>query len=212
MTTLVLVRHGETVGNSSIRYYGRTDLELSDLGRRQMRAARRWLIRHFNGRPFTHVFSSPLRRAAEGARLIAGPVPSIVEIQEFIEVDFGRFEGLTREEIHLRYPEDFARWDRDRLAPGFTYPGGERRTDFTRRIICGIQVMLELIEKSSIGSAGGPALLVAHRGVIQVITQHLANATPVIDLGSIQLLKREASGAPWSPERLDVIEHLAGVV
>jgi broad specificity phosphatase PhoE len=40
---LVLVRHGETVGHSSIRYYGRTDVALSDLGRRQMRAAREWL-------------------------------------------------------------------------------------------------------------------------------------------------------------------------
>ncbi|MGA2411387.1 MAG: histidine phosphatase family protein, partial [Candidatus Binataceae bacterium] len=37
-TRLVLVRHGETVGNSNIRYYGRTDIGLSDLGRNQMRA------------------------------------------------------------------------------------------------------------------------------------------------------------------------------
>jgi broad specificity phosphatase PhoE len=43
VTTLLLVRHGETVGNSRIRYFGRTDLELSPLGRAQMAAARGWI-------------------------------------------------------------------------------------------------------------------------------------------------------------------------
>jgi broad specificity phosphatase PhoE len=114
MNTLVLVRHGETVGNSSIRYYGRTDLELADLGRRQMIAARKWLARYFAGAPFALVCASPLRRALASARLIAGDAVSIVQIKGFVEVDFGRFEGLTADEIRLRYPDDFARWDRDR--------------------------------------------------------------------------------------------------
>src|SRR6185437_17128245 len=96
---LVLVRHGETLGNSSIRYHGRTDVALSELGRRQMRAAREWLATRDGAGGFAPVFTSPLVRAAEGARIIAGRNVATTAIKEFVEVDFGLFEGLTAEEI-----------------------------------------------------------------------------------------------------------------
>jgi broad specificity phosphatase PhoE len=149
MRTIVLVRHGETVGNSSVRYFGRTDLELSELGRAQMRAARRRLRNHFGSARFAHVIASPLRRATEGATIIAGPDGSIVEIEEFVEVDFGRFEGLTAEEIAARYPAEFERWNRNRLDPAFSYPGGESRRDFIDRVERGIQRMLSMIGETS---------------------------------------------------------------
>src|SRR5580704_4925874 len=120
MRTLVLVRHGETVGNSSIRYHGRTDVVLSDLGRSQMRAVRRWLRDNLEPASFAPVIASPLRRASESAAIIAGDDLPVVEIEEFVEVDFGRFEGLTAEEIRERYPADFEHWNRDRLNPAFT--------------------------------------------------------------------------------------------
>src|SRR6185437_6982531 len=95
---LVLVRHGETVGNSSIRYHGRTDVALSEL-----RAAREWLAARNGAGGFAPVFTSPLVRAAEGARIIAGRDAATTAIKEFVEVDFGLFEGLTAEEIAERY-------------------------------------------------------------------------------------------------------------
>src|SRR5437763_1568623 len=106
---LVLVRHGETEGQSSIRYHGRTDVPLSELGRAQMRAAAKAL----EAREFRHVFASRLCRSTEAARLIAGDAAEVIEIAEFNEVDFGRFEGLTAEEIGEKYPDDFTRWRRD---------------------------------------------------------------------------------------------------
>src|SRR5580692_11191770 len=138
MLKLALVRHGETVGNSSIRYHGRTDVELSELGRRQMRAAKRWMGVHLSRSHRRLIIASPLRRAAEGASIIAGGATPIIELKEFVEVDFGRFEGLTAAEIEARYPADFARWNRDRLDPGFTYPAGESRREFPLRAERGI--------------------------------------------------------------------------
>ncbi len=208
MRTLVLVRHGETAGNSSIRYHGRTDVELSELGRTQMRAARRWLQRRFGSAGFALVIASPLRRAAEGAAIIAGADRLIIEIEEFVEVDFGRFEGLTADEIQALFPAEFERWNRGRLKPGFAYPGGESRAEFASRVEHGIHRMLEVIDGAAVHEDSA-ALVVAHRGVIRIIADRLAGVEPVIELGSIQILQRDGIGDAWRTEIIDVVEHLA---
>jgi broad specificity phosphatase PhoE len=204
--TIVLVRHGETEGQSSIRYYGRTDVPLSDLGRAQMVAVRDALRNRHGHREFARVFASPMRRAVEGAQLIASE-SAIVTIDEFIEVDFGLFEGLTADEIRERYPDEFARWSRDRLDPKFTYPGGESRAAFAARVERGLDRMLGLWERDG-GPSGGTALVVAHRGVIRTILRCLAGVEPTIDLASITILRREHD---WRPTLLDAIDHLTNL-
>jgi len=203
---LVLVRHGETVGNSTIRYYGRTDLALSDEGRAQMRAVAQALTIRFGITAFDRIFSSPLRRAREGARIIAGPAATIAEIEEFREVDFGDFEGLTAAEIQARFPAEFARWKRDRLAPDYDYPRGESRAAFTARVERGVARMLTLLGPEF--APARSALVVAHRGVIRAIVHRLAGAEPVIELGSIQMLARDGPER-WRVETLDFTAHLA---
>ncbi len=145
-TRLVLVRHGETTGKSSIRYFGRTDVELSELGRAQMRAAASWLAARTGVTSFAPVFASPLKRASEGARIIAGAMSATVTIDEFVEVDFGLFEGLTADEIRARHPIEFARWNDNRLADGYAYPGGESRAAFTARVEPGVERMLAVLD------------------------------------------------------------------
>lgn len=210
---LILIRHGETVGNSSVRYYGRSDLELSALGRAQMHAAARWLAARFDTTRIAPVFSSTMRRAAEGARIIAGAAAMLTEIAEFVEVDFGLFEGLTADEIRERYPADFERWKRERFAPAYSYPGGESRAEFTARVAVGAARMLaqlDLAAGASLATNAG-ALLVAHRGVIRTLTQRLAGVEASVELASINILRRAHHGADWRAEALDVTEHLTDV-
>src|SRR5271166_1839448 len=143
--TLVLVRHGETEGESSIRDHGCNHVALSELGRAQMLAARREIELRFGGVAFDHIFATPLSRAMEGAKLIAGADANIITIEEFIEVHFGLFEGLTRAEIQQRHPLEFEKWRADPLAPSYTYPEGESRAGFTERVERGLASTLKLI-------------------------------------------------------------------
>lgn len=196
---LILVRHGETEGESSIRYHGRTDVALSELGRAQMRLAAR-AIHSPRAIAFAYVFSSPLVRASEGARIVAGDSAPVVTIDEFAEVHFGLFEGLTADEIRERYPEEFARWNADRLAPTYTYPAGESRADFTNRVEHGLERMLSLWTPRD-----DDALLVAHRGVIRAIVRKLTRQEPIVELGSIQILRFDGI---WRAEMLDLTDHL----
>ena len=200
---LILVRHGETEGESSIRYHGRTDVALSELGRTQMRLAARALEARRAGKTFAHVFSSPLVRASEGARIVAGDAAPLVTIDDFAEVHFGLFEGLTADEIRERYPDEFARWNADRLAPTYTYPEGESRAAFTNRVERGLERMLTLWTPRD-----DDALLVAHRGVIRAIVRKLARREPVVELGSIQILRFDGG---WHAEQLDLVGHLGDV-
>jgi probable phosphoglycerate mutase len=198
---LYLVRHGETEGQSSIRYHGRTDVPLSEPGREQMRRAARAIEARRDARPFSRVFSSPLVRASEGARIITGNTSPLVTIEEFAEVHFGLFEGLTADEIRERYPEHFAIWNADRLAPNYTYPDGESRAAFAARVERGLDRLLAIWPSSSDENA----LLVAHRGVIRAIVRKLTLQEAIVELGSIQIL--EFDGA-WHAASLDVIAHL----
>jgi broad specificity phosphatase PhoE len=200
---LILVRHGETDGESSIRYHGRTDVALSELGRDQMRRAGRAIKSNRGIVNFARVFSSPLIRASEGARIVAGDSAPLITIDEFAEVHFGLFEGLTADEIRERYPEEFARWNADRLAPSYTYPEGESRADFTARVERGLQRMLALWTPHD-----HDALLVAHRGVIRAIVRKLTRHEPVVELGSIHILRFDSD---WNAEVLDLLDHLDDV-
>jgi len=179
---LTLVRHGETVGQSSIRYYGATDIALSDLGREQVRRARDLLAGH----AFEVVWASSLSRATESARILA-PSQAIRLEADFREVHFGRWEGLTREEIAVRDPELFAIWQRD-LAR-FDYPDGERRADFRARIGRGLERLR--------GSGASSALIVAHKGVVRTLLDLLSGETLAShepDLGGVIHVVQGAGG------------------
>jgi broad specificity phosphatase PhoE len=211
---LVLVRHGETVGNSSIRYHGRTDVALSDLGRRQIRAARDLLKSDRSIGSLGAVFTSPLSRAQESARIIVGEEIAPTVIDEFSEVDFGLFEGLTAEEIRTRYPVEFRQWNKDRLAADFTYPEGESRAAFVQRVARGSGKMLARWNEIRANGGAATALLVAHRGVIRALIRELAGIdTPRIEIASIHVLEHEPCGANlragrWHPVVLDLNAHL----
>jgi len=205
--TLVLVRHGETEGESSIRYHGRNDVPLSDLGRAQMRAARHEIENRFGEVKFNHVFATPLSRAFESATIIAGRASGIIVIEDFTEVHFGLFEGLTSDEIQERYPAEFEAWNADRLAPGYTYPQGESRAEFATRVQRGLAAMLQSIDADQ-RSEAAVVLLVAHRGVIRAIVRALTKAEPIVDLGSIQVLERDGE---WYPMQIDQIAHLRNI-
>jgi broad specificity phosphatase PhoE len=208
----VIVRHGETTGNSSIRYYGRTDVALSDLGRRQMLATRAALAQRFGHSlgiaRFDPIFASPLSRARDCATIVTGASPILID--EFVEIDFGAFEGLTADEIRERYPDDFTQWQEHRLDPAYAYPQGESRGEFLERVHRGVTRMLTQIDQAR-GDRGGSAIVVAHRGVIRAITQRLANVSPVIELASIHCLVRDSGQSDWRAEFLDDTQHLADI-
>ncbi len=93
-TELLLVRHGQTDWSRSLRHTGRTDVPLTDAGRRQAEA----LAQPLASRSFELVLTSPLSRARETCELAGFKDTAMVE-NSLAEFDYGAYEGLTTEEI-----------------------------------------------------------------------------------------------------------------
>lgn len=98
-----LVRHGETEWSKSGRHTGRSDIPLTDVGRRQAEA----LAGRLAGQRFALVLSSPRSRAAETAHL-AG-FPDAILDPDLGEWDYGEFEGRTTLDIRTEIP-DWSIW------------------------------------------------------------------------------------------------------
>ena len=92
MTTLLLVRHGETDWNADGRLQGHTDRPLSEFGRLQAQR----LAEELEGEQLEAIYSSDLARARETAEIVSERLGLPVELNpDLREKDWGNWEGLT---------------------------------------------------------------------------------------------------------------------
>ncbi len=101
---IYIVRHGQTEQNLNKRMQGRSDFPLTELGREQ--AASVGDAFREAGIVFDKVYTSPLGRAVETARLVAGDVPIEVE-EQLIEMDYGPYEGIDLSDLPPEVEEFF---------------------------------------------------------------------------------------------------------
>ncbi|TPV96564.1 MAG: histidine phosphatase family protein [Myxococcales bacterium FL481] len=154
---LVCVRHGEPEQRARGRVYGKLDVGLSLAGREQVRRAvavcRAW-------RP-TVVYASPRTRARQSAEILASALGQDVTVEAaFAELDFGRFEGRTYEEVERDYPDVYRRW---MDAPTqVEFPDGESYSQLRARVLAGLKRIRAM-------HVGGVVMVVAHGGVIRAV-------------------------------------------
>jgi broad specificity phosphatase PhoE len=180
----LLIRHGETNGASSIRYFGSTDVDLSEEGRADM--AR--LGARLAARRIDLWVASNLRRSWQAAGIVARGAPVRID-PDFREIHFGQWEGLTREEIEARDPVAYQDWKSGR--EGFEFPGGESRASFRTRVGRGLERVLA-IPAPNVGA-------VLHKGVIREIVRQLTGEPLRPEdpqLNGLTVVTRVAEG-PW---------------
>ncbi|CAM2008992.1 histidine phosphatase family protein [Acanthopleuribacter pedis] len=124
---LLLIRHGQAVGNARHLFLGISDDPLTDEGREQARSLAKTLETY----DIAAVYTSPLRRAAETTALIFGE-REVTEDARLVEQDFGKWECLDFDLIQATYAEDFARWQTG--DPSISPSGGEPLETVSRRM------------------------------------------------------------------------------
>ena len=86
VTVIILIRHGQTTSNAARLLVGQSDPALTELGERQARALRPFLLN------VREVWTSPLQRARATADLALPGIAAYVK-ESFIEVDYGSLDG-----------------------------------------------------------------------------------------------------------------------
>lgn len=159
---LYLVRHSETPCLAEGRFQGQSDRpgfnDLSDKGRRTAERVAGFLA----GTGIRRIYSSPLRRTMETARII-GAQKGVDPIGDdrLIEVNYGDWEGKRNEQVYNTPEAKVRKKDKFR----FRHPGGESYEDLCKRVAAFLD---ELIA----GTDDGPALIVGHAGTIRSALIH----------------------------------------
>lgn len=154
-TTIMLIRHGETEWNILGKFQGSTDIPLSNEGIRQA-----FMLKERLKSDFDYIFSSPLKRAYETAKILCDESGKQVSIAEEIrEINFGKWEGLTVKGIAEKYPDIFNQWRNDKREGKFC--GGDMST--LNASIRAKNCIMEIANKHK----GKKIVIVAHGGIIK---------------------------------------------
>jgi len=160
-TRLYLVRHGATQLTAEDRFSGAIGVELSDEGRRQVRA----LAERLAEQKISAVYSSPLSRTVETASILAVPHRlDPIHRDGLKEISHGRWEGLTRREVEERFPGEYPAWEADPFT--FAPVGGESGLAVLARA-------LPIIREIVVAHAGQNVLVVSHKATLRLLISSL---------------------------------------
>lgn len=159
------MRHGAPENGREKRFYGMTDIPLSETGEEQIRRTAVWLRDRFRAEEVSSravkVVSSPLQRCARSARIASEILDTGgIEIRpDLREINLGEWEARAVEEIRSRYPAEYER--RGRALGSYRIPGGETFDEVSERM--GVEVKKLCAEKEE------NILVFTHAGAIRAL-------------------------------------------
>lgn len=159
----LLIRHGKTAGNIEKRYIGcRTDEELCESGIEELNGSS---LMDEGPNLYEKVFVSPLLRCMQTADILV-PMCEKVVVDDFKEIDFGRFENKNY--LELKDDIDYQRWLDSNGE--LSFPDGEPRELFITR---NVKAFKNVIRQVAGGTDGRLIPFVAHGGSIMAIMSEL---------------------------------------
>jgi len=208
MTTLIVIRHGETDWNRQHRFQGQIDVPLNGLGLEQARR----LGQRLAAEPVDLMIVSDLQRARQTAQAVADAHGAVLAIQPLIEPlwreqGFGILEGLDVPTIKQRHAGLWAQWlrhDADYALP----LGGESNTAFHARVMQALQALLAQ-------HAGRRLAVVTHGGVLDMLWRS-AMGLPLGGPRECEIPNTGINRLHWADGRLHIDQwaddaHLAGL-
>lgn len=203
MTTVILIRHGESEANRNGIFAGQIDPDLQAKGIKQAQLTAKYIAEHYT---VEKIYSSDLKRAYKTALCLAELLGlSVIPKKELREIDGGEWEGAKFDELPTLFPEAFALWLDD---VGASYcSGGESVKELGERIM---NILTEIAEEND----GKTVAVATHATPIRVVqtliktkTLDAMNSIPWASNASVTVL--EYSGGVWSVRAEGLDEHLA---
>ena len=160
-----MVRHGQTKLNSKLVLQGHMHGELDETGMMQSRAA----AEEIGKMDISGIYSSDLKRAVSTAEYIQRKTGvELITDERLRERNLGIFEGLTLEEIAVKYPDEYRIYTDFNPHPDFIIPKGENIKQMLERLILCLNAI-------AAANPDGKVALVTHSGPLDAILRWVVN-------------------------------------
>lgn len=189
MTTLIFVRHGQSLGNFHRRFLGHTDLDLSETGYIQAERTAEYIVSNYK---VDKIYSSDLLRAYNTAKAVSNKVDiEIIKDKRLREIYAGDWENKSFDNLMQEYPEEYKMWRNDIGKAVCT--NGESPKELLERVL---PAVVEIAKKND----GKTVLIAAHATVIRTL-ETVWRGIDILDMQKI----------PWvSNASVSVVEYLNG--
>ena len=157
MTSIYLVRHGQTAWNKEEIFRGRRDIPLNETGLKEGELAGEYLRK----KEIHVIYSSPLSRALQTAQKI-GQFHNldIRPLNGIIDMSFGGWEGKSLKEVQEKDEERYRLWIEEPHRVKF--PGGENLEEVRTRSMAALEEVVQ-------NHPGKTLVLVSHRVINKVL-------------------------------------------
>jgi probable phosphoglycerate mutase len=184
---VLLLRHGRTAWNAQRRFQGQSDPPLDEVGRMQAYEVAALIAAVRPGL----LVSSDAARAMQTAEIVAEPAAlPVIPDSRFRERGLGHWEGLTRDEVALKYPDEYADWLAGR---DVSRRGGETREEVAARAAAAF-AELPAVPVTVIVTHSATAMALTN--ALLGIAQHVHPLGPLANCHWSEL-SCEAEGGPW---------------
>lgn len=165
-TRVFFVRHGATQLTAENRFSGAVGVDLSEEGRAQVAS----LAARIAGDEIAALYCSTMSRALETAEILGRP-RGLTPAQDdgLREISHGRWEGLTRQEVEERFPEEYAAWEADPFT--FAPVGGESGIAVLARALPAVRRIVSAHRDQT-------TVVVSHKATLRLVLSSLLGIDP----------------------------------
>lgn len=173
MTTLLLIRHGQSEANLSRVFAGNYDAPLTELGLRQAEKTAEFIAENYK---VDCVYASDLIRAFETGKTVANVLKlSITPSEKLREIRAGKWEALPFDDIVVKFPEEYKKWRED--IGNSSCPNGESVKALGERVMEALTVIAEENDRKTVAVATHATPI----RVMQTLIEH-GNLSPMQDI------------------------------
>lgn len=205
MTTIYLIRHGESQSNVNKTFTGQLDAPLTEMGQKQAGC----IASYFLGRHIDRIYASDLSRAYDTALPLSkiSRVP-IEKHEAFREIYGGKWEGEKFAELQYMYPEDYAIWRYDLANARPT--GGESIQEIAKRTCRAVEAIVR-------EHPGETIVIATHAVPVRVmlstwLTGDLSGLQETAWVSNASISKVEYADGKFTPVEMGITSHLADMI
>ena len=202
MTTLLLIRHGQSTANLEKRFAGQMDVKLTETGLTQAKLTAEFIKENYD---VSKVYASDLSRAFETGKCVSNLLDiEIIPDKGLREIWAGVWEGMTIEDIRKTYPKDFAVWSDD--CGNSRCTGGESAVELAERFMNALTEIAKSNDGKTVVIATHATALRAAQCFIQ--TGSLAALSNTFAVGNSSVTELFYHNGKWKFGRISIEDHI----